>query len=93
MRCLRGITPTQIAKGLESCLTNNPIWPPGAAEFRSHCLDLKEDQDTWEQKGAAYVEYKRPALPDLNKQERNRKAGRAALDKLLNKDDKNVERA
>lgn len=32
-----------MAKGLESCLSDTPVWPPGAAEFRNMCLGVSTD--------------------------------------------------
>lgn len=43
MRCLKGITPQQVADGLQKSLDRHPEWPPGAAQFRSLCLSIDVD--------------------------------------------------
>ena len=43
VKCLKGITGQQIAKGLNTCITDCPIWPPTAPQFRFMCLGIAVD--------------------------------------------------
>ena len=82
--CLRGISPRQIADGLNACLESHPVWPPGAAQFRGLCLGLfieKDGTDSWQQRKMAALDKKprKIALPigeeiRLERQEKGNKA-------------------
>jgi len=65
--CLKGITPRQIADGLNNCLEMHPEWPPGAAQFRAACLGKHLDADgndsSWQHKSAAYKMINDPSHP------------------------------
>jgi len=37
---LAGLTPEQLARGLEACITRSDPWPPVLAEFRAMCLAI-----------------------------------------------------
>lgn len=37
---LAGLTPQQLARGLEACITRTDPWPPVLAEFRALCLAI-----------------------------------------------------
>jgi hypothetical protein len=66
--CLMGITPRQIADGLNSCLEMHPKWPPGAAQFRAACLGKFMDADgndsSWQHNSSAYKMLSDPSHPD-----------------------------
>jgi len=65
--CLRGITPRQIADGLNNCLEMHPEWPPGAAQFRAACLgkflDADGNDSSWQHKSNAYLSFDDPKHP------------------------------
>ena len=53
VRCLEGITPQEMAKGLELCLEAHTEWPPGAVEFAALCRG-ENSSDGWRHRGDAY---------------------------------------
>ena len=59
--CLMGITPRQIADGLNNCLEMHPEWPPGAAQFRAACLgkfmDAEGNDSSWSHNSMAYMSF------------------------------------
>ena len=65
--CLKGLNELQIKTGLETCLKTYPVWPPGAAQYRALCegrvLDENGKDGSWQQQGAAYVDFNDPAHP------------------------------
>ena len=87
--CLRGISPRQIADGLNACLESHPVWPPGAAQFRGLCLGLivdKDGLDNWEHRKMAALarEPKKIALPIGEELRKEREAaGKKVLSDIL----------
>ena len=85
--CLKGLNELQIKKGLEACLTEYPVWPPGAAQYRAmcegRCLDKDGHDSSWAHSSEAYIDFSDPKHPsyepkaidsDEQKAKRNKKA-------------------
>lgn len=54
--CLVNLNDIDIKQGLESCLKNYPVWPPGAAQFRALC----EGSELWQHRSDAYKSFNDP---------------------------------
>lgn len=65
--CLVGIGGREIANGLNACLEEHPVWPPGAAQFRALCIgeytDDEGNKSKWQHNSAAYLEWDDPKHP------------------------------
>ena len=85
--CLKGLNELQVKKGLEACLQEYPVWPPGAAQYRALCegriLDKDGNDSSWQHAGDAYKSFDDPSHPsyepkridsDEQKEKRNKKA-------------------
>ena len=93
-RLLTGISPQQIARGLEGLLTWNSDFPPNAVQFRSLCLGELKDKDGHDishyHKSAAYIDihdpkspaYRPKMLEDLKSKDKNVKQGNETLSNL-----------
>ena len=92
---MKGITPRQIADGLNNCLEMHPEWPPGAAQFRAACLgkfmDAEGNDSSWQHNSGAYMDFKDPKHPSYEPPRkiesdsykvRKKKAGNNALSNL-----------
>lgn len=64
---LHGLDESQVRAGMRRCVERGLEWPPSAPEFRALCIG-----DSWEhrQVAAADEAWKRRALPDLSRAER-----------------------
>lgn len=93
VRCLEGLTPEQIAQGLNAIVSNPTPWPPGAAEFRALCLGtsktLADHQNAVIDQAAAKLEAERQRerlrLRDENRAARTRARGEHVLSSLYQK--------
>jgi len=87
-RLLTGITPEQIASGLNKLADRSETWPPNAAEFRQLCLPDTISPDG--KNSRAYINFNDPSHPDYQPKriesdsykERKKKAGKDALSKM-----------
>ena len=95
---LKGITPKQIAEGLNRVAIRGSTFPPNGAEFRNLCLNITIDKNghvtTHQHKGSAHIAFSDPNHPEheaygSNKRiesdsykVRKRKAGNQALKQL-----------
>jgi hypothetical protein len=59
---LAGLTPQQIARGLEQCMALGDDWPPSLPKFRALCLE-KQAGDPHSIHAAAYKQPECLALP------------------------------
>ncbi len=85
-RALEGVTPRQIADGLNAVVRSGLDWPPSAPEFRKLCLGGVADQGQGAYNGI-HRQLKRPAhlLPNTTSAEDKARAkltGNAALANL-----------
>ena len=78
-RVLQGITPQQIAHGLNAMMGRDDAWPPTAIEFRNLCLN-PGGVDTWQTRCHRIAEHK--GLEDLTAKEERIHHGLAQLKKL-----------
>lgn len=82
-RVLGGVSPEQLAEGLERCVERDDNWPPTAPEFRKLCLGLPMDgEDAFIR--AQQARYAKPCFPRIAKKptEDEMVAGREALSNL-----------
>lgn len=87
-RGLAGITPQQLADGLETCVTQNFDWPPSLPEFRGLCLgvngNLSAEDEAIEAQQRRMREGTGTALPKLwDKSEQAQDTGRKAINNLF----------
>ena len=68
VKCLKGISGQQIAKGLNTCITDCPIWPPTAPQFRFMCLGIAVDSKGQEIAHAAGMYSQKPTAHMLEKE-------------------------
>ena len=85
---LAGITPQQLADGLETCVTKSLPWPPSLPEFRGFCLGVNGNLSAEDEAIEAQQRRMRAgtgtALPKLwDNSEQAQDTGRKALNDLL----------
>lgn len=82
-RALAGLTPRQIADGLNAVLRLGEKWPPSAPEFRAMCLKKTHDRGEGAY-GGMHRLLKPLGLPESEERREQRKAfGREQSKKLL----------
>jgi len=82
IKVLAGVTPRQIADGLNAVLESGEKWPPSAPEFRAMCL--KKNDKGEGAYGGIHNYFKPLGLPEPEEHREKRKAkGREESKKLL----------